>query len=191
MRFSAQTDAQSLSHGFQHVGRSARMAAGRVARAISVRSLLVVAVLAAGVLVGTASPAVAATRTTCVPYQLHTPDYGLLTACTQSIISSDTLVSVSRAGHYSPHNGKHSWPLHYQISGGKDLYCVDTNSVEEWTFYGGRHISTAYGAASWGVEVRFGAFGRFGWYNWHSGTFSATSGPLAFSRNGFSSCQPQ
>jgi hypothetical protein len=144
----------------------------------------VVVAFIVGILAGAASPAgagpPAGVSPTCTPYQLHTA-YGLLVPCTLSTVTSTA--SYSRAGYYSPHSGTYSWHTNSMPSAGAVLSCAFTANGR--FFYGGKHMATAFGSASWGVEIDpAGPTGRFGWFNLHTRTFSADSGPLPYSSTG-------
>jgi hypothetical protein len=152
--------------------------ASRGVRTASIRGLAVIAALAAGLLMGTASAAAAAPPTviidtSCGLYYLST-DYGLLRSCTQTRAAPG--ITEARTGLYSPHNGTFSWKTGWLPAGGKASSCVQT---EPYKFYGGRHMATAYGAASWGVEYNWQTGkGQFGWFNWHTRRFSPDTGQL-------------
>jgi hypothetical protein len=163
MHFSKPTTAGGPGHpGHQNSSRGRLPARGRV---LAVLVALVASLVPAVV---SATPAQAAIPI-CVPYALST-QYGAVQACTQNLNED-----FARVGLHSPHTNGYSWKTDFLPLAGDSLVSRQTGSDTRYHFYGGRPVATAYGAASWGVQVFYGdgranppVMGRFAWWNFNT-----------------------
>jgi hypothetical protein len=174
MRFSNPTTVGRPTYLVRQDGSRRRLpASGRV---------LAVAVALVGVLVSavvSATPAQAAVPM-CAPFPLST-EYGAVKACTQVLNNTH-----GRVGLYNLHTGGFSWKTDFLPLAGDGVIGRQTGSDTRYWFYGGRPVATAYGAASWGIQVFYPegltnppVMGRFAWWNFNTRSVIPDSGWLS------------
>jgi hypothetical protein len=115
--------------------------------------------------------------TVCTHYYLSTA-YGAANACTQTQSVPGSLRA--RAGYRNRNTNTYLWETStFAPASGASYSCGWTQNSH--VFFGGRHMSTAYGSASWGIETAPSSAqptsgrGRFGRFNLHTLTFSHSS----------------